>query len=78
MTHTELCYLTAKRFIGENEIGLVEYQISGNDEHPDVLMYYGMHTNLYEIKLSRSDFLADKKKDCRFEYKVKYWARLKS
>jgi hypothetical protein len=63
VTHKELCIATAKRFI--NQVALIEYKSSASAEEPDVLVYGYQNTILYEIKMSRSDFLADQKKECR-------------
>ncbi len=72
MTHTELCKLTAERFIKNsgNNIAIYEYQSYVSGEHPDVLIY-GNTTILFEIKISRSDFLSDKQKDARKKYKTR-------
>ena len=72
MTHTELCRLTAERFVKDsgNNIALYEYQSFVSGEHPDVLVY-GHSTILFEIKMSRADFLSDKHKDARVKYKTR-------
>jgi hypothetical protein len=70
LTHTELCHLTARRFGKKALVSLVEYQSYVTDEFPDVLVYNGS-TTLFEIKTSRSDFLADAKKDCRIKWSPK-------
>lgn len=76
MTHYELCEKTAKRFLKESEVILYEYQSFVSGEFPDVLTFKGGNTTLYEIKINRSDFLADSKKDCRIKYRPKVgWFR---
>lgn len=73
MTHYELCKKTAERFIKKAHIALYEY--SGVTlEQPDVLLFNGHLSTIFEIKMSRSDFKADAKKDCRTKWKPKgYW-----
>jgi hypothetical protein len=68
-THSELCELTAERFRKDSSIVLCEYQSWASGEFPDVLCYQKDKTVLYEIKVSRSDFLADQKKECRTKWK---------
>jgi hypothetical protein len=70
LTHFELCKLTAKRFAKDNWITLCDYQSYACDEFPDVLCFNGL-TTLFEIKISRSDFLADAKKEHRQKWKPK-------
>lgn len=68
MTHTELCKATAEWAItppGADWLALYEYQSFASTEFPDVLTYYNNRTTLYEIKISRSDFIADPKKESR-------------
>lgn len=66
MTHTELCRLTAERFV--KMFAIYEVKIQGLSELPDVITWDGgWKTTVYEIKMSRSDFLADFKKKCRQE-----------
>lgn len=63
MTHTELCRKTAERFV--KSMALYECTMSIY-EKPDVLNFDSSgHTQLYEIKMSRSDFLADRNKVSR-------------
>lgn len=65
MTHFELCKITAQRFANEKTMALYEVTMLGI-ERPDVLVFdSSAHTDLYEIKMSRSDFLADKYKKAR-------------
>lgn len=68
MTHAELCLKTAKRFV--DKMALYEYKAQICAEEPDVLVYGFTHTVLYEIKMSRSDYLADRKKECRKKYET--------
>jgi hypothetical protein len=66
MTHTELCKKTAERFVKTMAIYESTMLLS---EKPDVLNFDSSgRTWLYEIKMSRSDFLADRKKYCRSEH----------
>lgn len=63
MTHTELCKKTAERFV--KTMAIYESTMLGF-EQPDVLNFDSSgNTWLYEIKMSRSDFLADRSKLCR-------------
>jgi len=62
MTHTELCRLTAEKFCK----ALAIYEVKAQEENPDVITWYTSgHSIVFEIKMSRSDFLADFKKHCR-------------
>lgn len=71
MTHRELCLLGAKymkskgiaRFKGKPRYVVVELERVG--ECPDVYGFGSCNSQLLEIKVSRSDFLADKNKICR-------------
>ena len=64
MTHFELCKKTAERFV--SSVALFEVSMMGIPEKPDVLDFNSSgRSTLYEIKMSRSDFLADKKKYSR-------------
>lgn len=67
MTHGELCFATAQRFV--DKVALYEYKSFASQEEPDVLVYGYTNTVLYEIKMSRSDFFADKKKEARKKYR---------
>ncbi len=69
MTHHELCRKTAKRFFKDSKVVLYDYQSFATSEFPDVLCFKNDHTELYEIKVDRSDFLADQNKECRIKYK---------
>lgn len=71
MTHKELCILTAKRFIKDGMVALIEYQSYATGEFPDVLIFSLGYTTLFEIKTSKADFLKDNQKDCRKKYKSK-------
>ena len=67
-THSDLCLLTAHHFLkapGGAKLALYEYQGFATSEFPDVFLVGLGWTKLYEIKVSRSDFLADQKKKCR-------------
>ncbi len=76
VTHYELCKLTAEKFIKNSRIVLYEYQSFATSEFPDVLCFDKGFTTLYEIKVSRQDFLKDSQKECRIEKKIKYFPRL--
>lgn len=76
LNHYELCKLTAERFLKDSDIVLFEYKIIGMPENPDVLCFKNGYSTLYEIKCSRSDFIADRKKEFRIKYKIKYWPML--
>ncbi|MBO5606809.1 MAG: hypothetical protein J5930_09355 [Treponema sp.] len=68
MKHTELCKRTAERFVKTMAIYESTMLLS---EKPDVLNFDSSgRTWLYEIKMSRSDFLADRKKYCREEHHI--------
>ncbi|MBU1080884.1 MAG: adenylosuccinate synthase [Spirochaetes bacterium] len=75
MTHPELCRVTAERFIKKAWLALYEYQSYASGEFPDVLTFSSGGTVLYEIKMSRADFLADAKKDARQKWKPKGYIR---
>lgn len=63
MNHTDLCKRTAERFV--KTMAIYESTMLAC-EKPDVLNFDSSgNTELYEIKMSRSDFLADKSKYCR-------------
>lgn len=63
MTHKELCKLTAERFV--KTMAIYESTCSMR-EKPDVLNFTAnAATELYEIKMSRADFLRDKDKFAR-------------
>ncbi|GHT87223.1 hypothetical protein FACS1894137_14120 [Spirochaetia bacterium] len=72
ITHSELCLKTAQRFA--EKVALYEYKSYVSQEEPDVLAYGFNGTTLFEIKMSLSDFNADKYKDCRVKYHVPHWA----
>jgi len=76
MTHADLCLQTAKRFV--DKIALYEYKSFASSEEPDVLVYGYTGTTLFEIKMSRSDFLADSKKSCRRRYKLQHWMEIEN
>ena len=79
ISHYDLCRATAERYFKalRADVALWEYKTMMISEEPDVLIYKASVTTLYEIKVSRSDFLADKKKECRVKYKslVHTWIR---
>jgi hypothetical protein len=75
--HHELCCLVAKKFFKRefNPFGMyntryvvVEFYTQ-NGEYPDVFGFGGNYSQLFEIKLSHSDFLKDNKKKCRNDFK---------
>lgn len=72
ISHYDLCRLTAERYFKtlRADVALWEYKTMTCSEEPDVLIFKSAFTSLYEIKVSRSDFLADKKKSCRVKYRV--------
>lgn len=74
MTHYELCKITAERFVKQAQIALYEYK-GGSIEEPDVLVFNGNQSTLFEIKMSRSDFKRDQSKDCRTKWKPKGYLR---
>lgn len=76
MTHSELCLKTAERFV--DKVALYEYKSYASMEEPDVLVYGYGGTTLFEIKMSRADFLADAKKPCRRKYKQNYWPQIEN
>ncbi len=80
MTHYELCKKTAEKFLKDSKIVLFEYQTVIMSEFPDVLCFKGWigggGTTLYEIKVDHHDFKKDSNKECRIEYKVKYFPRI--
>lgn len=62
MTHSELCELTARKFCQTFAI----WEVKGKWENPDVITWNSSgRSTIYEIKMSRADFLADFKKKCR-------------
>lgn len=71
MTHAKLCQATANRFVDKTAI--YEYKSFASSEEPDVLVYGYTGTTLFEIKMSRADFLADAKKPCRRKYVAHWW-----
>jgi len=73
--HAELCRLTAEWALkppGADWLALYEYQSFASQEFPDVLTYSPTGTRLYEIKISRSDFKADLKKESRISWVPPY------
>jgi hypothetical protein len=69
--HFNLCRQTAIWSLKKHgDIALWEYD-GGSREKPDVLVFWGHTTTLYEIKMSRSDFKADGKKWARTKWKPK-------
>lgn len=67
MTHRELCLLGAKymRNKGTYPFHRAQYvvcELERFGESPDVFGFGGGYTQLIEVKVSRSDFLSDKKK----------------
>lgn len=73
ITHFELCQKTAEWQIKKKLIVLYEYQSYSTDEFPDVLCFKNGHTELYEIKIHRGDFMKDKDKSCRIQRRIKYF-----
>ncbi len=68
MSHSELCRLTAEKFVKSFAL----YEVKGRRENPDVITWNSSGTStVFEIKMSRSDFLADFKKKCRQDDRLK-------
>ena len=62
MTHEELCKATARKFVQTFAL----WEVRGRWENPDVITWNSSGRSIiYEIKMSRSDFLKDFKKKCR-------------
>lgn len=76
MNHKELCLMAAKRFLKDGIIALYEYQSYATSEFPDVLIVGNGWTTLYEIKTSRSDFLADASKVARKKWRSKGYVEI--
>jgi hypothetical protein len=76
ITHRELCIATAKKFL--DMIALYEYKSSvSTAEEPDVLIFGHNKSILFEIKMSLSDFNADKHKECRKTWRLTWgWKHL--
>jgi len=74
-SHYQLCKQTAEWALRKKgDIALWEYD-GGSSEKPDVLLFHGHTSYLYEIKMSRADFRADSHKEARTKWKFKgYWA----
>jgi hypothetical protein len=70
-THFNLCKAVAEKVSRKAWVVLYEYQSYATDEFPDVLTFGNNGTALYEIKTSRSDFLADSKKVARRKWRPK-------
>jgi hypothetical protein len=70
ITHRELCIATAKRF--NDKFALYEYKGTASREEPDVLVFGFGGTMLFEIKVSLADFNADKKKQVRKKYILRW------
>ena len=67
MTHSELCYLTAKHFVKSASIAFWEVSISLTEKPDALVLNSSGKSTLYEIKMSHSDFKADFNKECRKE-----------
>lgn len=65
LTHEELCRKTSEWALKRNDVCLWEFRTLVGTENPDVLAFRKEASTLYEIKVSRSDFLADGKKSSR-------------
>lgn len=65
INHFDLCKKTAEWAIKYNHVVLFDYQSYSTGEFPDCLAFDGAFSSLYEIKVSRADFLGDAKKECR-------------
>ena len=69
--HYQLCRETAIWALKKKgDIALWEYD-GGSREKPDVLIFHGYTSHLYEIKMSRADFRADRHKWARTKWKPK-------
>ncbi len=64
MTHGECVEAATKWLWSRNDIVLPEF-FCFNSELPDAIGFKMQHSTVVECKISRSDFLADKKKPCR-------------
>lgn len=78
ISHFDLCKKTAEWAAKKAKIAVYDYQSYATGEFPDCLVFNNSQSVLYEIKVSRGDFLSDHKKDCRKKYKTKvrrdyYW-----
>lgn len=65
MTHSQLCYLTAKHFVKKGSLAMFEVSISLTEKPDALVMNSSGKTLLYEIKMSHSDFKADFNKEAR-------------
>lgn len=75
ITHRELCELGAKYMfrngtIPFNKPKYVVCELERIGECPDVFGFGFAYTQLLEVKVSRSDFLSDKKKDWRIKPEI--------
>ena len=62
MTHKELCEATERKYVQTFAL----WEVKGKWENPDVITWNSSgRSTIFEIKMSRSDFLADFKKKCR-------------
>lgn len=72
ISHHDLCRITAEwRLRVYGWVALWDYQSMYSEEHPDALVVGADGTELYEIKVSRADFLADKHKSARVKWRPK-------
>jgi hypothetical protein len=76
ISHRELCIATAKKFL--DMVALYEYKSSVSmSEEPDVLIFGHNYSILFEIKMSLSDFNADKYNECRKTWRLTWgWKHL--
>lgn len=65
ISHYDLSKATAEWAIKSSDIALFEYQSWASSEFPDCLVFHNHTTTLYEVKVSRPDFLRDREKPFR-------------
>lgn len=66
LTHKQAVEIAARWAWGKAKVVLPEFVKQGSAEIPDVLAFEGRHSLMIEVKVSRSDFLRDKKKNFRY------------
>ena len=65
-THLDLCNMASKLLMRNGYSVILQEVVSMANEQPDVLAFKNTASVMFEIKVSRSDFLVDRKK---------YWRR---
>lgn len=66
-THAELVQIGAKWAQTSHGVVLPEFVYVGSPEIPDVLAFHSDYSSMIEVKISRADFLRDKKKFFRYD-----------